>query len=79
LPGVSCAPPQGAFYAFPDIRGTGYSSRELAAKLLYEGGVAVLAGSSFGEAGEGFLRLSYANSLANLREGLARMKQVLEA
>jgi aspartate/methionine/tyrosine aminotransferase len=79
LPGVSCAPPQGAFYAFPDIRGTGYSSRELAGKLLYEGGVAVLAGSSFGEAGEGFLRLSYANSLANLREGLARMKQVLEA
>jgi aspartate aminotransferase len=51
----------------------------LAGKLLYEGGVAVLAGSSFGEAGEGFLRLSYANSLANLREGLARMKQVLEA
>ena len=54
LPGVSCAPPQGAFYAFPDIRGTGYSSRELADKLLYQGGVAVLAGASFGEAGEGF-------------------------
>lgn len=79
LPGVSCAPPVGAFYAFPDIRGTGYSSKELADKLLYEGGVAVLAGSSFGEAGEGFLRLSYANSLPNLQEGLARMKKVLES
>ncbi len=79
IKGVKCAPPVGAFYAFPDIRGTGYTSRELADKLLYDGGVALLAGASFGEAGEGFLRLSYANSLENLREGLARMKRVIEA
>lgn len=78
IKGVKCAPPVGAFYAFPDIRGTGYTSRELADKLLYEGGVALLAGASFGEAGEGFLRLSYANSLENLREGLTRMKKVIE-
>jgi aspartate/methionine/tyrosine aminotransferase len=79
IKGVKCAPPVGAFYAFPDIRGTGYTSRELADKLLYEGGVALLAGASFGEAGEGFLRLSYANSLENLREGLGRLKRVIEA
>lgn len=77
--GVKCASPVGAFYAFPDIRGTGLTSRELADRLLYEGGVAVLDGSSFGEAGEGFLRISYANSLENLREGLARIKRVIEA
>jgi aspartate/methionine/tyrosine aminotransferase len=78
MPGVNCAPPVGAFYAFPDIRGTGYTSQDLAHKLMYEGGVATLSGAAFGEAGEGFLRLSYANSLENLQEGLARMKKVLE-
>lgn len=78
LPGVSCAAPAGAFYAFPDIRATGYSSTQLADKLLNEAGVAVLAGSSFGAAGEGFLRLSYANSLTNIEEGLERMRQVMD-
>lgn len=77
LPGVSCQPPAGAFYAFPDIRGTGHPSRQLADKLLNDGGVAVLSGASFGEAGEGYLRFSYANSLANIEAGLERMKQVL--
>lgn len=79
LPGVECDPPVGAFYAFPDIRGTRFSSKELADKFLYEGGVALLAGSAFGAAGEGFLRISYATSIANLQEGLARMRKVLEA
>ncbi len=77
LKGVSCGLPAGAFYAFPDIRGTGLTSRQLADKLLMEGNVAVLAGASFGEAGEGFLRLSYANSMENIEAGLQQMKQVL--
>jgi aspartate/methionine/tyrosine aminotransferase len=77
LPGVRCAMPHGAFYAFPNITGTGLGSQELAGRLLNEGGVAVLSGTSFGPAGEGYLRLSYANSIENIREALARMGQVL--
>jgi aspartate/methionine/tyrosine aminotransferase len=78
LPNVSCATPRGAFYAFPNVSGTGFSSREFADALLDEAGVAVLAGSSFGGNGEGYLRLSYANSLENLEEALAAMKALLE-
>lgn len=78
LPGVRCLVPQGAFYAFPDIRGTGVSSKELETRLLEEAGVATLAGTSFGEHGEGFLRLSYATSVENIRTGLQRMAEVLE-
>ena len=78
LPNVSCATPRGAFYAFPNVSGTGFSSRELADALLDEAGVAVLAGTSFGGYGEGYLRLSYANSLENLEEALAAMKALLE-
>jgi len=70
LPGVSCAMPRGAFYAFPNITGTGLRSKELADRLLSEAGVAALAGTAFGEYGEGYLRLSYANSLENLLEAL---------
>ncbi len=77
IPGISCRVPAGAFYAFPDIRGTGLSSRALADRLLNEGGVAALSGAAFGEAGEGFLRFSYANSLANIEEGLKRIKAVV--
>jgi aspartate/methionine/tyrosine aminotransferase len=77
LPGVRCAMPHGAFYAFPNITGTGLRSQELAGLLLNEGGVAVLSGTSFGPAGEGYLRLSYANSVENIREALARMERVL--
>ncbi|HZU13197.1 MAG TPA: pyridoxal phosphate-dependent aminotransferase [Chloroflexota bacterium] len=76
--GVTCAVPQGAFYAFPNIARTGLSSREAADLLLYEAGVAVLAGTSFGSNGEGYLRLSYANSYENLERALGRMKEVLE-
>lgn len=79
IEGVTCAMPQGAFYAFPNIRGTGLSSREAADLLLYEAGVAVLSGTSFGVNGEGYLRLSYANSYENLEKALSLMKQVLES
>jgi aspartate/methionine/tyrosine aminotransferase len=74
LPGVRCARPRGAFYVFPNITGTGRSSAEVAERLLTEAGVAALSGTAFGEFGEGYLRFSYANSEANLREALERMR-----
>jgi aspartate aminotransferase len=77
LPGVSCVMPQGAFYAFPNITGTGMNARSVADRLLTEAGVAVLAGTAFGEFGEGYLRLSYANSLENIEEALGAMGDLL--
>jgi aspartate/methionine/tyrosine aminotransferase len=77
LPGFRCRLPEGAFYAFPNIKGTGMSSRELADRLLNEAGVACLSGPSFGEYGEGYLRFSYANSLENLMEAVERMRKWL--
>jgi len=77
LRGVSCLRPKGAFYVFPNIKGTGRSSREMADYLLYEAGVATLSGTAFGEYGEGYLRLSYANSLENLQKALERMEKAL--
>jgi aspartate/methionine/tyrosine aminotransferase len=74
LPGVHCARPRGAFYVFPNIAGTGRSSVEVAERLLNEAGVAALSGAAFGEYGEGYLRFSYANSEANLREAIERMR-----
>jgi aspartate/methionine/tyrosine aminotransferase len=79
IEGVTCAMPEGAFYAFPNIKGTGMKSREAADMLLYDAGVAVLAGTSFGANGEGYLRLSYANSFENLEKALERMRSVLES
>jgi aspartate/methionine/tyrosine aminotransferase len=79
LPGVRCARPRGAFYVFPNVTGTGRPSAEVAERLLQEAGVAVLSGTAFGAHGEGYLRLSYANSEANLRAALDRMRPVLEA
>ena len=79
LPGVRCLEPEGAFYAFPNITGTGFSSRELADTLLEEAGVACLAGTAFGSYGEGFIRFSYANSLDNIHLGLERMRGLLES
>ena len=79
IPGVRCATPQGAFYAFPDISATGLSAREAADLLLYEANVAVLAGTSFGANGEGFLRLSYANSYEHLQQALERIRATLAA
>jgi aspartate/methionine/tyrosine aminotransferase len=71
--------PRGAFYAFPNIADTGLIAKELADRLLYDGGVAALAGTAFGEYGEGYLRLSYANSLENLQEAVSVMRDVLAA
>lgn len=74
LPGVSCATPKGAFYAFPNVSGTGWgSAKALASALLEEAGVAVIGGPDFGIHGEGYIRLSYANSAENIRIALDRM------
>jgi len=77
LPGVKCFMPRGAFYAFPNITGTGMKSAELAKLLLEEAGVACLSGTAFGAAGEGFLRFSYANSAENIRVALGSMAEFL--
>ncbi|MDK1028121.1 MAG: pyridoxal phosphate-dependent aminotransferase [Anaerolineae bacterium] len=77
LPGFNCRKPKGAFYAFPNITGTGKGSKELANLILEEAGVALLPGNSFGKFGEGYLRLSYANSIENIQKGLERIKAVL--
>jgi aspartate aminotransferase len=77
LPGVDCITPQGAFYAFPRIKETGYPAGELADLLLDEAGVACLSGTAFGRHGEGHLRLSYANSRENIALALERMGDVL--
>src|SRR4030095_2893273 len=77
IKGFNCTTPDGAFYAFPSITGTGYKSKELADMLLYEAGVACLAGTSFGEYGEGFLRFSYANSIENINEAIKRIKKII--
>src|SRR5437764_6989892 len=79
LPGVKCARPRGAFYVFPNITGTGRPSAEVAERLLSEAGVAALSGAAFGAHGEGYLRFSYANSEANLRKALDRMRPVFES
>ena len=70
IPGFKCLKPKGAFYVFPNIAGTGLTSKKMADYLLTEAGVAVLSGASFGEYGEGFLRMSYANSVPNLEKAL---------
>ena len=73
LSGVSCVEPGGAFYAFPNISRTGLRAKEFERRLLEEAGVATVAGTSFGSYGEGYLRLSYANSTENIREAIRRM------
>lgn len=79
LPGVSCPTPGGAFYAFPNIAGTGMTSAEFERGALDEAGVSLLAGTSFGAYGEGYARISFANSQANIREALARLERWLAA
>jgi aspartate/methionine/tyrosine aminotransferase len=78
IPGFRCTIPDGAFYAFPNITGTGLSSRALADLLLNEAGVACLSGTAFGSHGEGYLRFSYANSLERITDALARIRAVSE-
>src|SRR5665213_2182210 len=77
LPGVSCATPKGAFYAFPNVSRTGWKAKPLANALLDDTGVAVIGGPDFGVLGEGYLRLSYANSTENIVKALARMGEFL--
>jgi aspartate aminotransferase len=77
LPGFHCRMPDGAFYAFPNISGTGIASDELAERLLNEAGVACLSGKAFGELGESYLRFSYASSQENLDEAIRRMQSWL--
>jgi len=79
LPGFRCSLPGGAFYAFPNITGTGWSSETLADALLEKAGVACLSGTSFGRYGEGYLRFSIANSYENLMSAVARIKDFLAA
>jgi aspartate aminotransferase len=77
LPGVSCAIPKGAFYAFPNVKGTGWKAKALASSLLEDAGVAIIGGPDFGILGEGYVRLSYANSTENILKALARMGDFL--
>ena len=77
LPGVSCATPKGAFYAFPNIGKTGWRAKALASALLEEAGVATIGGPDFGVYGEGYIRLSYANSAENIARALERMREFL--
>jgi aspartate/methionine/tyrosine aminotransferase len=77
LPGVSCITPKGAFYAFPNVSKTGWRAKALASALLEEAGVATIGGPDFGVHGEGYIRLSYANSAENIRRALERMGEFL--
>lgn len=77
VPGFKCPEPGGAFYAFPNISGTGIGSMDLQNKLLNEAGVAIISGTSFGALGEGYVRFSYANSKENIIEAIRRVKACL--
>nr|WP_319514171.1 pyridoxal phosphate-dependent aminotransferase [uncultured Cohaesibacter sp.] len=78
LPNVSCVMPKGAFYAFPNVTQTGFKAKELSSRLLEEAGVATIGGPDFGVYGEGYIRLSYANSLENILKAVERMGAFLE-
>jgi aspartate/methionine/tyrosine aminotransferase len=77
LPGISCATPKGAFYAFPNIKRTGWKAKPLASALLEDAGVALIGGPDFGVLGEGYMRVSYANSTENILKALDRMGEFL--
>jgi aspartate/methionine/tyrosine aminotransferase len=79
VPGLSCLSPKGAFYVFPNISLTGLTSKQFADHLLNEYGVAALSGTAFGQHGEGYLRLSYANSEENLRKALERIEAAVRS
>lgn len=79
MDGIECSVPKGAFYAFPNVEGTGMSSSEFADRLLEESGVAVLSGESFGRFGTGFIRISFANSVDNLSQALLRIEKFLRS
>ncbi len=77
IEGIRCATPKGAFYVFPNIEGTGMNERDFADYLMEEAGVAALAGTSFGEHGRGYVRMSYANSVENIKKALANIEEAL--
>jgi aspartate aminotransferase len=79
IDGITCLKPQGAFYVFPNITGTGLTSKEFAEVMLEQAGVACLAGTAFGQYGEGYVRFSYANSVENIHDALGRIKKTLAA
>src|SRR5437667_2088863 len=79
LPGISCATPKGAFYAFPNVKRTGWKAKPLASALLEDASVAIIGGPDFGVLGEGYLRLSYANSTENILKALDRMGEFLSS
>jgi aspartate aminotransferase len=79
IPGVRCLLPKASFYAFPNIVGTGLSSRDMAARLLQEAGVAALAGEAFGEGGAGFIRLAYTQGLSDIEEAVRRVAAFVDA
>ena len=78
LPGITCNNPKGAFYAFPNITNTGMSSSDFEKRMLNDAGVSLLSGTAFGEMGEGYIRVTFANSRENLNEALKRMKEFLK-
>ncbi|MGD8506265.1 MAG: pyridoxal phosphate-dependent aminotransferase [Candidatus Bathyarchaeota archaeon] len=78
IKGITCRKPRGAFYVFPNITRTGMDCRKLSDYLLNKAGVAVLSGTAFGQYGEGYLRLSFANSVENINKALERMSKALE-
>ena len=77
LPGISCATPKGAFYAFPNIKRTGWKAKALGSALLEDAGVALIGGPDFGILGEGYMRVSYANSTENILKALDRIGEFL--
>ncbi len=79
IPGVNCPEPEGAFYAFPSIKGTGLTSIEFETKAMNEAGVALLSGSAFGEYGEGYVRLSYANSQENIQKAISQLDKMVRS
>jgi aspartate/methionine/tyrosine aminotransferase len=78
IPGIHCLRPFGAFYLFPNVTALGRSSKEIADRLLTEGGVSALPGTAFGAYGEGYLRFSFANSLPNIEEALRRIEKFVK-
>ncbi len=79
IPGIRCPEPEGAFYAFPSIADTGLSSREFEERAMQEAGVALLSGSAFGQYGEGYVRLSYANSQQNITKAIDRLSALVRS
>ena len=77
IPGISCKEPGGAFYVFPNIKNTGFSSQQAQDDFLELSGVAAISGTSFGKMGEGYIRFSYANSLEKIEDAMERIKKLL--